>query len=346
MPHSTDRCDGDALRMRSAISVVREHGGTCRTRDLRAAGLGGRAIASAVASGGIERVRTGHYVTPDLAAEAKRAIRVGGRITCVSAAVAMGLRVLNAPDRLHVEVHEHDSRFRRPNDSKQRLRAMAQRPQAESPNMNGTKAERPRSQSPNIQSTKANSTRAQPEVRFHWAGRASEGGAWTPLVDVLAEVLGCVPEIEALCIIDSAREFVEWAPHLQHLDDASFAELIHRLPRRHRKIALRSSALSQAVGETVARERFRQAGITATPQVPLPGGYRADLLIGDRLIIECEGYDAHGDVNAFHRDRERAAWLRACGYTVLNFSHSQIVDDWPTVLSTTLLVMRRLYVAD
>lgn len=331
MPHSTDRRDGDALRMRPAISIVREHGGTCRTRDLRAAGLGGRAIASAVASGGIERVRTGHYVTPDLAAEAKRAIRVGGRITCVSAAAAMGLRVLTAPDRLHVEVHEHDSRFRRPNDPKQRLRAMAQRTQPESP----------KAQSPNAKDTKV-----PPEVRFHWAGSASAGGAWTPLLDVLAETLGCLPEIEALCIIDSAREFVEWAPHLQRLDDASFAELSWRLPRRHREIALRSSALSQSVGETVARERFRQAGITATPQAPLRGGYRADLLIGDRLIIECEGYDAHGDVKAFHRDRERAAWLRACGYTVLNFSHSQIVDDWPTVLSTTRLVMhRQLHVA-
>jgi hypothetical protein len=108
--------------MRSAISVVREHGGTCRTSDLRAAGFDARAVAAAVASGRIERARIGHFVAPELPATVKRAIRVGGRLTCVSAAQAMGLRVLTEPNCLHVEVAEHDSRFRRPGDPGRRLR--------------------------------------------------------------------------------------------------------------------------------------------------------------------------------------------------------------------------------
>ena len=58
----------------------------------------------------------------------------------------------------------------------------------------------------------------------------------------------------------------------------------------------------------------------------------ADLLIGDRLIVECEGYAAHGDKDVFERDRERFAFLRSCGYLVLNFSHKQIIDDWESVL--------------
>ena len=86
----------------------------------------------------------------------------------------------------------------------------------------------------------------------------------------------------------------------------------------------RSTTLSQAVGETVARERFRRGG--ASPlghRCELPGGYFADLSIGDRLVVECEGYAAHGDKDVFERDRERFAFLRSCGYLVLNFSHSR-----------------------
>jgi len=297
--------------MRSAAGVVREHGGTCRTSDLRAAGFDPRAIAAAVASGHIERARIGHFVAPDLPAIVKRGIRVGGRVTCVSAAQAIGLRVLSDPSCLHVEVAEHDSRFRRPGDPTSRLRPRLQR------------------------------LAAHPQVRFHWRGVCHPGGVVPPLLDVLTDVVGCLPALDALCILDSARERISSAWTQPILNDGAFSELLARLPEDQRRLAFRSSVLSQAIGETVARERFRQAGIHAQPQVELPGGFRADLLIGDRLIFECEGLDTHGGSDAFHADRERMAWLRACGYLVLNFSHKQIMEDWPSVLSTVLLVMRR-----
>jgi very-short-patch-repair endonuclease len=297
--------------MRSAIGVVREQGGTCRTRDLRAAGLEARSIASAVASGRIERARIGHFVAPDLPDTVKRAIRVGGRLTCVSAAQAMGLRVLSEPTCLHVEVAEHDSRFRRPGDPTTRLRPKLQR------------------------------LTEHRQVHFHWRGVRHSDGVMPPLLDVLVAVIGCLPALDALCIVDSARERMPTAWMPPALNDAEFTQMLDRLPPDQRALALRSSSLSQAVGETIARERFRQAGIHAQPQVELPGGFRADLLIGDRLIFECEGLDAHSSPDAFHADRERMAWLRACGYLVLNFSHTQIVEDWPSVLSTVLLVMRR-----
>ncbi|WP_306892972.1 endonuclease domain-containing protein [Agromyces albus] len=229
----------------------------------------------------------------------------------MSAAQAMGLRVLKEPHCLHIEVAEHDSRFRRPGDPTKRLRPKLQR------------------------------ISEHPQVRFHWRGVCHSGDAMPPLLDVLVEVVGCLPALDALCILDSARECIPSAWKPPALNDAGFSELLECLPPGQRTLAVRSSSLSQAIGETIARERFREAGIHARPQVVLPGGYRADLLIGDRLIFECEGMDAHSGSDAFHADRERMAWLRACGYLVLNFSHKQIVEDWPSVLSTVLLVMRR-----
>ncbi|GAA1819697.1 DUF559 domain-containing protein [Agromyces neolithicus] len=246
-------------------------------------------------------------MSPDLAGDAKRALRVGGRVACASAAALLGLRVLNPSLVLHVEVGEHGSRFRRARDGKGRIFP----------------------------------TTSRDHLEFHWSRAGSPQGALPDIVEVVAQAIDCLPPLDALCILDSAREDLPWLDVPPKLADAEFARLLDRLSQRGRDIASRSSTLSQAVGETVARERFREAGIVAEPQAALPGGYFADLLIGDRLIFECEGYSAHGGDKAFENDRARMAFLRACGYIVLNFSHKQVVDDWDSVLSTVQLVMRR-----
>ncbi|WP_170297081.1 endonuclease domain-containing protein [Agromyces salentinus] len=292
--------------MEPAIDVVRRLGGVCRTRDLREVGHYPRSIASAVASGAIERARIGHFVDPALHEQTKRAIRVGGRVACASAAIVHGLRVLEHPSALHVCVAPHDSRFRRARDGCGRVRP----------------------------------GRA-PWLTLHWSEIGAAGPPLPPVATVLEQVLECLPPLDALCILDSAREAVPWANTRPRLDDIEFDVLLSRLSRRGFAIAARSSSMSQAVGETVARERLRLAGIIATPQAALPGGFFADLLIGERLVIECEGYAAHGDEDAFERDRQRKAFLRACGYVVLDFSHRQIVHDWPSVLGTIRSVLRR-----
>ncbi|WP_232496899.1 endonuclease domain-containing protein [Agromyces humatus] len=246
-------------------------------------------------------------MAPDLAANAKRAIRVGGRIACASAAEILGLRVLNPSHVLHIEVGEHGSRFRRARDGKGRILP----------------------------------TTSRKHFEFHWAGTGAPEGALPSIVEVLTQAIDCLPPLDALCMIDSAREDVPWIGAAPKLSVAEFEQLLNGLSERGRELARRSTTLSQAVGETVARERLREAGIVARPQVGLPGDYFADLLIGDRLVFECEGYSAHGTSDAFESDRERMALLRACGYIVLNFSHKQILGDWESVLSTVQFVMRR-----
>ena len=259
-----------------------------------------------MASGSIERARIGHYLDPVLDERAKQAIRIGGRVACVSAAAVHGLRVLEHSSALHVSVGPHDSRFRRANDGRGRIRPSR-----------------------------------VPWVEFHWSESGPSADAVPPIEIVLQQVIDCLPPMHAICIIDSAREAVPWSAAPSRLGAALFDRMLGRLGRRGFEIASRSSTLSQAVGETVARERLRAEGIVAVPQAELPGGYFADLLIGERLVVECEGYSVHGGEAAFERDRARKAFVRACGYVVLDFSHRQIVDDWPSVLSTIQLAMRR-----
>ena len=163
-----------------------------------------------------------------------------------------------------------------------------------------------------------------------------------PLEECLAEMLACVPELDALCALDSARELVEWrVERPQILDDLGFARLLERLPGPLRKVALRSSPSSQAIAETVARERFRVSGIPATPQVALPGGYWADFLIGERLVFEVDGEGPHSQPGAFDRDRGRWAWLKAIGYNHISFSHRQVLHQWESVESTIRMLMAR-----
>lgn len=296
--------------MATPIEVVRSNGGVCRTRDFRAAQISERWVAFAVRTGEIERARIGHFVDPALPIEVKQAVRVGGRLSCVSAAPLLGLRVLRHADRLHIVVDPHDSRFRRPTSPTTRMRMQLER------------------------------QRVDPSVRLHWsAPRAgAEHPALVTIEDCLAHAIACLPALDAICMLDSARELQPDGTQLLGAD--GFARLLERLTPEQREIAERSVEHSQAVSETVARERLGGEGIVARPQVRLPGGYFPDLLIGERLVLECDGEGPHSAPGAFDRDRARHAWLVFAGYEVLHFSHRQILEEWPMVSSTIRARMR------
>lgn len=299
-----------------AKTVVLQHGGACRTSDLELAGLSRRAIASAVARGEIERLHRGVFAHPGIPTDVKRAIRVGGRLTCVSAAQLHGLRLLHPPRELHVLVDPHSTRMRHPLDARARISA------------------------------------GDPSVRLHWGrrlrsnrpGASAAAGTSTivSLVDCLAQMLVCLPALDALCALDSARERVEWrADRPQLLDDRAFEGLLETVPATLRRVAERSVTGSQAIGETVARERFRAAGIPVRSQVRLPGGYWADLLIGERLVFEVDGEGPHMLPGQFDRDRDRWGWLKAIGYAHLSYSHTQVLHEWDSIETVVRMLMRR-----
>jgi very-short-patch-repair endonuclease len=79
-----------------------------------------------------------------------------------------------------------------------------------------------------------------------------------------------------------------------------------------------------------------QAGIPKPlTQRPI-GPYRVDFLWPDhKLVVETDGWQAHGHRAAFEEDRTRDAWLQAGGYTVLRFT-------WRQVMRETLVVVVRI----
>ena len=58
------------------------------------------------------------------------------------------------------------------------------------------------------------------------------------------------------------------------------------------------------------------------------GPYEADAAWpAERVIVEVDGWAAHGHRGAFERDRARDADLQARGYVVLRFTWRQVVDE-------------------
>jgi very-short-patch-repair endonuclease len=54
------------------------------------------------------------------------------------------------------------------------------------------------------------------------------------------------------------------------------------------------------------------------------GRYRVDLLVEDRLVVECDGRDFHSTPEQQSADRVRDATLKAAGYRVFRLSGSNI----------------------
>src|SRR4051794_14421144 len=91
------------------------HGGIAHLADLTRDGVTATQRTAAVAEGRVIRVRNGWFALPDAPPDRVRAIRIGGRLSCVSALADHGLWVM--PDeRLHVSVAAHAARLTSPHD--------------------------------------------------------------------------------------------------------------------------------------------------------------------------------------------------------------------------------------
>ena len=103
-------------------SRIRRGGYFLRRRDLLRLGYSDSHIRRSLETRRIFRVRQGWYSVPDAPQPAIRAVRVGGRLTSISALESYGLRVPRRPE-LHVAVPETASRLRKPDDRQRRLTA-------------------------------------------------------------------------------------------------------------------------------------------------------------------------------------------------------------------------------
>lgn len=136
---------------------------------LVARGATGYQLTAAVRAGTLIRVRRGHYAIPGLEPRAWQAVRIGGVLTCLSAAAAYGIWV---PPHLeaHVAIKRNAARLRSPRFRYERLTAENRR-----------------------------------GCTLHWWPLMEPVGAHTvSIADCLAHLIRCQPRSIAVAALDSA----------------------------------------------------------------------------------------------------------------------------------------------
>jgi hypothetical protein len=90
------------------------------TDALVANGASWRSLKAAVETGLLIRARRGHYALPGTSPHILEAVRLGGRLACISSAADQGVFALDSTFA-HIHVHPSSSRLRAPHDRFQLL---------------------------------------------------------------------------------------------------------------------------------------------------------------------------------------------------------------------------------
>lgn len=169
-------------------------------------------------------------------------------------------------------------------------------------------------------------------VHVHWTPQRIGPGVDT-VAEALRSAITCADLRSLVIAIDSlANRGILGTTELRAVLDTT--------SRGRRAWALHDPAAESGI-ETLVRLGLRRHRIRVATQVSIAGVGRVDFLVGQRLVIEADGYDWHGDRVAFERDRERDRELVRRGYVVIRASYRQVTTDLDAVIVAVLAVVRR-----
>jgi very-short-patch-repair endonuclease len=244
--------------------IVDSLGGMAQKQQLVRRGAHDRDLTNAVRIGDVVRVRNGWYSTRDERSAELRAVRVGGRLTGISAVAARGGWVLDEHP-LHVAIAQNAARLRTQHNRHRKL---------------------------NVE--------APGGVVLHWTPRQqlSRGTAVSVgLVDALERVV-LDEEFEV------AIAALDWALHTQELDLVDFETLILRLPIERRGIRDWVDEKCESLPESITRTRLRLSGYRVESQVPIGDVQRIDLVVEGHIAIEVDGEEHHVNRFAYDRGKD------------------------------------------
>lgn len=276
----------------SPVVAVAQRGGIATRAEILDAGAQGIDISRAVRAGELIRVRRAHYAVPEAPRDAVSAVRVGGRLGCVSALASYGIWTRATPVA-HVVLPANAARLRT-------NRALVRTDEPLTPD------------------------RARTEVALHWTdvpfGARGDESAWrVPLERALAALPRCRPHADVAAAFESAVQRGLLTLDLaQRLADAS-------LPQRMPPLVL--GGLDGSGVETLLAMELRALGVPFIQQVPFDGVGFIDFLVAGRLAVETDGYEFHSDRAAFVRDRRRDEELLRRGIPTLRLAAADVIAD-------------------
>ncbi|MDZ8201514.1 hypothetical protein RZO50_08300 [Microbacterium sp. SSW1-59] len=235
--------------------------------------------------GWLVRARRDRYLASTAPADLIRAVRVGGRLTCLALLRLLQVFVFTRGG-LHVQMSANASRMRSPLD---RATPLAGR-----------------------------DTR---EVVLHWVPLLRTLGADDPcvhVVDALAHAVRCQPARHAVATLDSAL-------HRGLVGEAEIAEIFASLPSKYRIVRALLDHRAESGTETLMRLMVRAAGATYDLQVVIDGVGRVDILVDGWLVIECDSEEFHSSWRQQLKDRRRDLALAQRGYATWRVTAAQIL---------------------
>ena len=294
-PRLRGRNRGHSQRMHSVDRHIRRAGWFVRRRDLLRAGYTDAMLRSALAGRRIFRVRYGWYSVPLAPESGVRAVRVGGRLTGLSALEAYGIPVPRS-QTLHVAVPGNACRLRSPSDRRRRLRIE---------NVDVSRSDRPRSE---------------------------HGSSWrVPMDDALLAVLEHESRdiaVACACAIMRRKRWSRariarvfdrapararcWLSLVSALDD-SHGETFVRLWTADAGIATESQPYVHGVGHLDFR-------LSPNVYLEIDGAQHDPTWTGE-------------SESSWHRDHERDALVAAEGGTTLRFTYRQLYGNWTGCLA-------------
>lgn len=172
----------------------------------------------------------------------------------------------------------------------------------------------------------------RPGVQVHWTPERVTPGV-DSVLDALTSALVCSDLRTLVVIVDSLVNRGLVPP--QHV-----RAILATTPRGRRALGLHDPRAESGI-ETLIRLALRRHRVRARSQVVIPGVGRVDFVIGDRLVLEADGYEWHGDRAAFEQDRKRDRELVRRGYIVIRATYAQVVEELDALVLAVLDVLRR-----
>ena len=267
--------------------------------QLLGSGASSRGLTAAVRFRHLIRVRRDHYALPSTSVPTLHAVRVGGRLGCISALTELGVFAMDEGfAHIHVE-----PQLSRPRSPRRRADPLS------TDNRDGT--------------------------TLHWAPLIDPTGATehrVGIVDALVQAVRCQHPWHALGSLDNAL-------YLKLIDENQLGQVFAALPERLQYLRELIDGRSESGQETMLRCIVREAGLEFEIQVTFPPVGRVDMVIAGRLVVEADSRLAHEHWADHVKDRTRDLDLARGGLITLRALYKHIMYEPHRVLEAILALL-------
>jgi hypothetical protein len=268
-------------------------------RTLLSCGATGAGLTGAVQAGFLVRPRRDHYALPGTPTSIIQAVRVGGRLSCVSALHLLGVFAMDASVP-HIHLARSASRLRSPHS---RFITLAESARADSV--------------------------------LHWWPLLYDSDVLDYRVgirDAVAHAIRCQQPWHAIATLDSVL-------NRGLLSRDRLTALFHQLPEAHGALLGQVDGRAEAGQESILRLLMWQLGLQCELQVHVSGVGRVDMLVEGILILEADSRLAHDGWELHVRDRNRDIDSARQGYMSLRPAYQRTMFDPAAVQEAVLALL-------